>query len=181
MLKSGPGSEVDMVAHDSGLDGTKEEVSSVLTVTKDEKCVPAEQAKAKVDISSTPVPQEDASRINGDKNGKDTSLVLVYATAALSNCPHSTVDDMTLSAISEILNSKDHLRNNMYSIEFCNIRNRPMYRGSIQYMHEVEISLKVMKNRLWKSARSYLWKNIGTSSWTLLDGTQVSFIKIHQK
>ena len=112
---------------------------------------------------------------------EDADIAVVHATASLRNCPHSTVDDVTLDAISKILRSTEHNQSNINSFKYGNIRNRPMFRGSSHYMHEVEINLEVIRSRIWDSARSYLWKSFGTSTWTLYDGTQVTFIKIHQK
>jgi len=59
-----------------------------------------------------------------------------------------TVNDTTLDAVSKI----EDLRSNLKSFEFGNIRNRPMYRGSIHYMHEIEMSLKVFKSKLGEPA-----------------------------
>ena len=167
--------------YDSGPRGSKEVDVDILSSNETEKCttptveLPVEQA---TDI--LPLGNENGS-YNNRNIEKDTSVALVYATAALKYCPHSIVDEVTLDAISKIFSSKEHLRNNISSFQFGNIRNRPMYRGAIQYMHEVEFSLKVMKNKLWEPARSYVWKNLGTSCWTLHDGTEVTFNKIHQK
>ena len=107
--------------------------------------------------------------------------VLVHATAALKNCPNATVDSATMDAVLGIINSSDHVRRYLEAISIGNIRNRPMWRGSSKFMHEVEISLQVIKSSLWEPARSFIWKNIGTSLWTLHDGTQLTFTRIHQK
>ena len=107
--------------------------------------------------------------------------VLVHATAALKNCPNATVDSATLDAVLGIINGSDHVGRYLQAISHGNIRNRPMWRGSSKFMHEVEISLQVIKSSLWEPARSFIWKNIGTSLWTLHDGTQLTFTRIHQK
>ena len=107
-------------------------------------------------------------------------IVMVYATALLKNAPFSRVEDDTLRSISEIVRCKDHLLRNIENSEFADIRNRPM-RCSFQFMHQVNIVVSVKKSILWETARSYVWKNLGSSSWTLHDGTEVSLIRIHQK
>ena len=116
---------------------------------------------------------------NGTENAQ-SNTVLVNATAALKNCPNSTDDDVTVNAILEVISSNGHVQRNLKAISVGNIRNRPMWRGSTKFMHEVEISLEVIKSNLWEPVRSFIWKNIGTSSWTLPDGTQLAFFSIHQ-
>ena len=116
----------------------------------------AEQAKGcllSIDDETCDVNENHTETQNNDRNA---DVALVYLTASLKNCTHSTVDSMTLDTISEILRSKEHLRNNLKSSIFGNIRNRPMYLGSSKFMHEVEVSVEVFKSRLWESARSYL-------------------------
>ena len=110
----------------------------------------------------------------------ESDIVCVHAIASLQNSSYNIVDDGTLGSILEIVNNKEHLRRNIHEVNIGNIRNRQMYR-STHFEHEVELSILVKKNYLWESARSYLWKNLGTSTWTLHDGTQVSFKRIHQK
>ena len=173
------GINVNDAAHELSLNRCNKEVTKVLAMKETDIDISTDNLTAEQADGSMPL--EDDSGLKCKNNGNDNSVALVYATPALKDCPHSIVEDLTLDAISKILSSKEHLRDNLKSFEFGNIRNRPMFRGSSKYMHEVEISLKVMKNRLWKSARSYLWKNLGTASWSLHDGTQVTFIKIHQK
>ena len=116
--------------------------------------------------------------VKESKSEIDTACI--HATASLQNSPHTKVDDGTLDSILGIVNNKDHLRRNIHDVTIGNIRNRQMYR-STNFEHEVELSVLVKKNNLWESARSYVWKNLGTSTWTLHDGTQVSFKRIHQK
>ena len=125
----------------------------------------------------TDIACDEKKKCDGDM---DNDFVMVYATASLKNAPFSRVEDDILSSISEIVNCKDHLRRNIRKIDFTNIRNRPM-RGSSRFMHEVDIVLHVNKCNLWESARSYLWKNLGSSSWTLHDGTEIALLRIHQK
>ena len=135
-----------------------------------EKCEPAEKvASGNMDVLEV---------VKESKSEFDT--VCVNVTASLQYSPHKTVDDGTLESILGIVNNKDHLRRNIHDVTIGNIRNRQMWRSS-NYEHEVEFTVLVLKNSLWESARSYLWKNLGTSTWTLNDGTELSFKKIHQK
>ena len=107
---------------------------------------------------------------------EETSLV--HVTALLQNSPHATVKDECLKAILEILNNKEHVRENISDIIIGNIFNQKTYAA---FNHRVEILLHVKKSRLWERAQRYIWKHIGTCRWSLPDGTQISFNKIHQK
>ena len=172
---------VNVEVHDLGLDESAAQVvyrvSHDLTTSGSEKYMSEENLRTAEQAAGN-LPHDDECGTNGYTIADEA---LVYATISHKNCPHSTVNDATLAAVSKILSSKEHLRSNLKSFEYGNIRNRPMYRGSKHYMHEIEISLKVFKSKLMESARSYLWKNLGTSSWSMIDGTQVTFFKIHKK
>ena len=146
------------------------------TLSIDNQIITSENCESSVKVGSESLEKDDMVK----EYMSESDIVCVHAIASLQNSSHNIVDDVTLGSILEIVSNKEHLRRNIHEVNVGNIRNRQMYR-STKFEHEVELSVQVKKNDLWESARSYLWKNLGTSIWTLHDGTQVSFRRSHQK
>ena len=173
---------------DTFLDGSNEEVSDeVMPVVEIGSTLNKSSTVKTDDVMALDISKRNAGALNDtteiekceELNAADDT-VLVHATASLRNAPFNRVEDDILGSISEIIHCKDHLRRNIQKVQFADIRNRPM-RDRNRFMHEVDILINVNKSNLWEPARSYLWKNLGSSSWTLHDGTEVSLIRIHQK
>jgi hypothetical protein len=72
-----------------------------------------------------------------------------------------------------------HLKRNIETFTFGNISNWDL--GNGRHKHQIQVILQVKIAQLWESARSYLWRHLGTSTWTLKDGTEASLIRIHQR
>ena len=103
----------------------------------------------------------------------------MLSTAVLRNSPHDQVTNKNIEAISQIIDSKEHLQCNIEDFRFENISSWEL--GNRKYKHQIALLLKVKTAQLWESPRSYLWRQLGSSTWTLQDGTEASLIRIHQK
>ena len=44
---------------------------------------------------------------------------------------------------------------------------------------QLPVVLHVKTSRLWQSPRSYIWKHLGNSAWTIQDGVKVTLYRIH--
>ena len=103
----------------------------------------------------------------------------VFATVVLDNSPCNKVFKDHLDSISQIIDSKEHLQRNIENFHFGNISTWEL--GDYKFKHQIQVLLKVKTGALWESARSYLWRHLGTSTWTLHDGTEVTLVRIHQR
>ena len=108
-----------------------------------------------------------------------TAVAVVYATAVLENSIHDRVTKSQMDTLSKIIDSKDHLQRNILDFKFSNISTWEM--GNRKFKHQIQVVLEVNTVQLWENARSYLWRHLGTSSWSLQDGTEISLVRIHQK
>ena len=116
--------------------------------------------------------------VNNEKQAIPTSVV-VYATAVLENCPYSKVNSNHIDSLSNIIDSKDQLQSTIEDFKFGNITTWEY--GINKFKHQIGVILDVKTAQLWESARGYLFKHLGTSTWTLNDGTEVNLIRIHQR
>ena len=97
----------------------------------------------------------------------------------LDDSPLSQVNNGMVNSVVHLIDSKDHLRRNINDIKYGAIKD---YRESnLKFRHEIQFILHVKTASLWETPRAYLWKHLGTSTWTLNDGTRISFVKIHRK
>ena len=71
------------------------------------------------------------------------------------------------------------MRRNMIQVQFGKMQNTEDQNNL--YRHEIQTIFKVKTSQLWENARTYLWKHLGTSSWSIGSGTKVSFTRIHIK
>ena len=81
--------------------------------------------------------------------------------------------------VGEITSSKEHLKRNTFDFKFGKVKS--LKSGNSLFQHEVPAFFHVRTENLWESSRTYIWKHLGTSSWTMDDGTIVTFSRIHQK
>ena len=93
--------------------------------------------------------------------------------------PRDQVTNKNIEAISQIIDSKEHLQCNIEDFRFENISSWEL--GNRKYKHQIAVLLKVKTAQLWESPISYFWRHLGSSTWTLQDGTEASLIRIHQK
>ena len=110
---------------------------------------------------------------------RSIETVIVYATAVLENSPDSQVTRSHIDSLSKIIDCKEHLQRNIEDFKFGKLSSWEL--GNKMFDHQIQVTLKVKTTQLWESPRGYLWRHLGTSTWTLQDGTSVSLIKIHQK
>lgn len=104
---------------------------------------------------------------------------LVYGTVDLESSPYNQVTRSQIDSVSKIIDCKEHLQRNISDFEFGKISS--WNSGHQRYKHQIQLIIQVKTAQLWESPRSYLWRHLGTSVWTLEDGTQVSISRIHQK
>jgi hypothetical protein len=132
------------------------------------------------EVEQKDVPLEESNITKNEiSNPPQDLLSVVYATAVLDNSPHGQVTNKNIESISQIIDSKEHLQRNIEDFRFGNISSWEL--GNRKYMHQIQVILKVKTAQLWEGPRSYLWRHLGSSTWTLHDGTEASLIRIHQK
>ena len=110
---------------------------------------------------------------------RSDSITVVYGTAILENSSKEKMDKVTYESVFKVIDSKDHIKKNVLQVKVTDIQSQES--SNSKYRHELIIAFKVKTNALWNSPRTYMWKHLGTSQWTLHDGTKLSFVKIHQK
>ena len=62
--------------------------------------------------------------LNNQSIGSEEDISLVHITALLKNSPHASVEEECLQSISEIVKSKEHVRQNLGNIVVVNIFNQ---------------------------------------------------------
>ena len=107
---------------------------------------------------------------------KNIDKGVVYATVVLQNSPFSRIENVSM--VGEIIGCKDHLKRNIIDIKFGKSRS---WFENVGYTHEIPAVLLVDTRSLWESSRTYIWRHLGNDSWSLKDGTMVSFSQIHHK
>ena len=106
-------------------------------------------------------------------------ISVVYATAILENSTVEKMDKVTYESVFKVIDSKDHIKKNVLHVKVTDVHSEGSTNS--KFRHELNIAFKVKTNAIWNSPRTYLWKHLGTSEWTLHDGTKLNFVKIHQK
>jgi hypothetical protein len=108
-----------------------------------------------------------------------TAVAVVYATVVLANSIYDQVTKSQIDSLSKIIDSKDHLQRNILDFKFSNISTWEM--GNRKFKRQIQVVLEVNTLHVWENARSYLWRHLWASSWSLQDGTEISLVRIHQK
>ena len=116
-------------------------------------------------------------QVNESSNTKLADKGVVYATVVIENSPSSKIQNVSM--VGEIIDCKDHLKRNILDIKFGKLRSWSS--ENARFRHEVPAVLQVDTRSLWESSRTYNRKHLGNDSWTLQDGTIVSFLRIHHK
>ena len=109
----------------------------------------------------------------------DYDVVEIHATATFQESKLSLLGNYEVSALEQILKSKAHLRDNIVNID-CGFAKSCASKNSL-FIHELPVVLSVKTSRLWQSPRSYIWKHLGNSIWSIQDGVKVTLDRIHQK
>ena len=107
-------------------------------------------------------------------------LVEVYATATYSQCPYSQLSQDDLDSLYRFTTSKDHLKNNIASINYDRIYSHGADNAGT-FEHSIQFRISVKRQNLWEGARSYIWKHLGTDVWERGNGTKIKLSRIHQK
>ena len=103
---------------------------------------------------------------------KDAKKVeTVYAIAEFENFLYNTLMEDDLKSLEKYLFSEKHLQDNIENYEFECVSNS-----------QVNLKINVKMERLWETARQYLWKHIGgTNYWDRQNGTRIRIKRIHVK
>ena len=113
------------------------------------------------------------------KVDNDSRTALIYGTVVFDNSPSHKLQQQNIDKLGNIIRSKDHLPKNIVTISFGDHRSWTLQDS--RFKHEIPIMFRVNTSNLWQSARTYIWKHLGTSTWNLQDGTRISLVRIHHK
>ena len=107
------------------------------------------------------------------------NIVEVLATAVFEDCPHGELNSEYSDSFNRFIYSEEHLVKNIIKYQTEHLSTRRM-RTNL-FTHTFAVKLFVRTEKLWESARSYLWKHIGQNEWTRSNGTRLNLIRIHVK
>ena len=168
--------EVKVAGNERAIDKPEEIVEQTLSsvVEKDDAEV--------VDVS---VVEEDNDNVKNIENNSgedklkepDFPIVTIAAVAKVYSNTNQ-ISTVEVSALSNILRSKDHLCRNITRVNFGNIQTYRDHRGKFE--HSIYLELDVNTANLWESGRSYIYHHLGRDTWTLNAGTTISLVRIHQ-
>ena len=105
-------------------------------------------------------------------------VVTIHATAVIDESPNSALTEEEFRSLAKIIQSKDHLVNNIENIEYSYLSTKEF---RTKFKHTVGLVIFVKTCNLWEGARSYIWKHLGRDTWSLNNGSEVNFMRIHQK
>lgn len=105
-------------------------------------------------------------------------VVTIHATAVIDESPNSALTEEEFRSLGKIIQSKDHLVNNIENIEYSYLSTKEF---RTKFKHTVGLVIFVKTCNLWEGARSYIWKHLGRDTWSLNNGSEVNFVRIHQK
>ena len=111
---------------------------------------------------------------------KNSEIAVVHAQVSFADCPRESLSSKELTSVEGILFRLDHMKQNLKSKEFGRYSTRRSDDG-VNFTHTLDLKLFVATERLWETARSYIWRHMGQYTWTLHDGTQVTMNRIHVK
>ena len=94
-------------------------------------------------------------------------------------CFRTLMDRKYVDAVTRIIHSKDHLRQNLDQIRFGNSKSCKSINST--FTHDLPVVLCVKTGSLWQSPRSYMQKHLGKSVWRIEDGIKVTINRVHQK
>jgi len=105
-------------------------------------------------------------------------VVTIHATAVIDDSPNAALTEEEFSSLAKIIQSKDHLVNNIANIEYSYLSTKEF---RTKFKHTVGLVIFVKTCNLWEGARSYIWKHLGRDTWSLNNGSEINFLRIHQK
>ena len=122
------------------------------------------------------------SLIDSSMKGQEVSnrAVTVWSKIHFDNCCNKALTSNHLKSLEGIIFRKDHLRQNIKSIEYGHYGTERCSDGA-KYDHTLDVKLGVYTERLWETPRSYIWRHMGQDTWTFQDGMQICMNRIHVK
>lgn len=114
-------------------------------------------------------------------NGSESSVAekaTVHAIAIIENSVNVTLAEEEINAMRNIIYGKDHLAKNIMDLQVKYVSTRESRQ---KFKHTAEIILHVNTANLWDGPRNYIWKHLGNDAWRSKNGTEIKFVKIHQK
>ena len=115
---------------------------------------------------------------SADKLKQPDSPIVTIAAVAKVYSNANQISTVEVSALSNILKSKDHLCRNITRVNLGTIQTYRDHRGKFE--HSIFLELDVNTANLWESGRSYIYHHLGRDTWTLNAGTTISLVRIHQ-
>ena len=110
---------------------------------------------------------------------KIPEIVMIHATAIFDDSPNETLTRDEIESLGRFIHCKEHLERNIESFQYSNLSTRA-FRNS-KFKHTVQVMIKVKTANLWEGSRNYVWKHLGSDTWTRANGTKISLVRIHQK
>ena len=105
--------------------------------------------------------------------------VEVSATAVFENSQNERLSREEIKSLEAVLLSKNHLKENILKLEEGQETNRRNKQGL--FKHTLELRILVNTEKLWESARTYIWRNLGQNEWRKPNGAKLSLVRIHVK
>ena len=106
-------------------------------------------------------------------------IVPVHATAIFENSPNSNVMQDEIDSLVRIITSKNHLARNVNDVLYSILPSTEF--GNQTFKHTVQVQINVKTANLWEGARGYIWKHLGSDTWTRGNGTRIGLVRILQK
>ena len=112
---------------------------------------------------------------DAQKDVVEVPAVVIYEESSSSKASNEHLD-----LLEQIINAKDHLKRNIVDLKLSRSKSRKLS-NSVLFTHELPVVFKVNVLSLWESAQSYLIKHLGSSQWTMPDGTKVSSRRLDEE
>ena len=101
----------------------------------------------------------------------------VSATAVFENSKNEKLMKEEIDSLEAVLLGKTHLKENILKLKEGQQTNRRIKQGL--FKHTLELRILVKTEKLWESARTYIWRNLGQNEWRKPNGAKLSIVRIH--
>ena len=105
--------------------------------------------------------------------------VEVSATAVFENSRNARLTKEEIDSLEAVLLGKSHLKENILKLKEGQETNRTIKQGL--FKHTLDLTIIVNTEKLWESARTYIWRNLGQNEWKKPNGAKLSIVRIHVK
>ena len=102
----------------------------------------------------------------------------VHAMAIIEDSINVTLAEEEMNAMRKIIFGKEHLAKNIIDLKIKYLSTRELRR---KFKHTAEVIIQVNTANLLDRPRNHIWKHIGNNAWRSKNGTEIQFVKIHQK